>query len=83
MNRGHVCPSIVAHTSVQREVLAAVVERGLTLQRVHPDRPALRLTGGPDGMYLTVAELWSLSLADLRPPTAGELRARGQLIRGA
>lgn len=76
---GYIDTGIVAETSRQRAVLEVIRKRGLSLCRVHRDRRALRLSG--PGVFLTVADLASISLADLDPPTAGEITALVQKFR--
>ncbi len=77
--RGFVDPSITADTVRASQVLAAIRARGLSLHRLNPKGPALRLTGLD--IHVTVANLASLGLQDLRAPTRNELTARVAAMR--
>ena len=57
---------IRANTHKERKLLDEIRRRGLTLQRTHGDGNSVRLSG--PGVHVVVADLSSLSLADLQPP---------------
>ncbi|WP_144290187.1 hypothetical protein [Ideonella sp. A 288] len=61
----YVDPSVTAETIRERQVLAAIRRRGLSLHRLHRDGRAVRVTG--PGVYVTACNLGSVSLSDLAP----------------
>lgn len=63
---GRIDPSISPRTQREREIVAAVRRRGLTLVRCRPGLPAVRVIG--PGVDLTVAELRYIERSELRPP---------------
>lgn len=75
---GYIDPNITPSTRREAAVLDAIRERGLCLHRVHHDGNTLRLTG-PD-IFVLVDGLAPLSLSDLVPPSAMELKARARLL---
>jgi hypothetical protein len=74
MAAGHVDPSITGDTIRQREVLAAIRARGLSLHRLHGDSRAVRLSG--PGLHVIASDLAALALSDLEPPSGAEIQAR-------
>ena len=63
MNGGYIDPHYVPDTVREREVLAAIRARGLSLHRLHADGRAVRISG--PGVWLLAAELKNVTLADL------------------
>lgn len=63
---GYVDPSLgKPETLKDRQIFDAVRARGLTLNRLHAGRAAVRLTG--PGIHVTAASLSALTLQDLLP----------------
>ena len=64
--RGQVDPTLgPPQTIKERALFAAVRERGLSLHRLHADRPAVRVVG--PGVHITAANVACLSVQDLDP----------------
>lgn len=75
----YVDPSIVPSTQRQREVLAEIKKRGLTLHRLHAEGSAVRLIG--PGVYVTASAFGVLMPADLEPASPDRQRPAGIIFR--
>lgn len=63
----YIDPTVVAKaiTPRERQVLAAIRTRGLSLHRIDRDGTAVRITG--PGIHITAVTLGTVALADLNP----------------
>jgi hypothetical protein len=64
---GYVDPTITPRSDQERALLVEVVVLGLSLHRVHPGGPALRLSG--PSVFVVSSSLSQLASTDLRPGT--------------
>lgn len=64
MSQGYVDPSYAPDTGRERDLLAEIRRRGLSLHRLHADGRAVRISG-PGGVWVLAAELKNVNVADL------------------